>query len=449
MRYDAYIPTEERLDEHYKCSNGLSLWRARYPKTVSYGYNELPYPYPGGDFAKGRILQRSRPMGDRVVDLKWENHDKAENTGNGQRWRDRHKTKEIVFSPYYNGRVDVVAKPGVNIVDRGYDPVWIYITVGRDGNIYYNGVEAQSITGGWARIGIAYTRVYYDEVQYNSIPDWVKPSPFFTFEVDSGVVTECLAKANSGTYDVLTEVAELPETLRYLFGLIRSAIGIVKNFKQKMAELKKRWARENWPERRVADATASLWLQWRYAIGPILYSIEDIKKTLEQMGRVFAKFKARQVIDVSMPDQGDYKFSGSATADHRCLIKRSYSPENLIESLIDVLGLNPIATAWELTTLSFVVDWFVNIGDLITAISGHDSSDDANCTYSVKTTVRGSYVNSNDHKITLNVTSYKRIVIDPYAHLGLSLNFDLTFKQKLDAIALLWGPISMKLRSLK
>ena len=30
-------------------------------------------------------------------------------------------------------------------------------------------------------------------------------------------------------------------------------------------------------------------------------------------------------------------------------------------------GMNPVATAWELTTLSFVIDWFISVGDFIAA----------------------------------------------------------------------------------
>ena len=30
-------------------------------------------------------------------------------------------------------------------------------------------------------------------------------------------------------------------------------------------------------------------------------------------------------------------------------------------------GMNPVGTAWELTTLSFVIDWFISVGDFIAA----------------------------------------------------------------------------------
>ena len=29
--------------------------------------------------------------------------------------------------------------------------------------------------------------------------------------------------------------------------------------------------------------------------------------------------------------------------------------------------MNPVGTAWELTTLSFVIDWFISVGDFIAA----------------------------------------------------------------------------------
>lgn len=48
------------------------------------------------------------------------------------------------------------------------------------------------------------------------------------------------------------------------------------------------------------------------------------------------------------------------------------------------VSFNPFVTAWELTTLSFVVDWFLNVGDFIVAHTAVDLSSTSGYCTSVK-----------------------------------------------------------------
>lgn len=61
---------------------------------------------------------------------------------------------------------------------------------------------------------------------------------------------------------------------------------------------------------------------------------------------------------------------GSFTSKVRCKLVARIDPEHTGIKMLNQLGLaNPLATAWELVTWSFVFDWFVPIGPVLQALS--------------------------------------------------------------------------------
>lgn len=278
--------------------------------------------------------------------------------------------------------------------------------------------------------------------------------------IDKSLVTAALAEANSGTYDLLTEVAELPETLKYLIGLIRDFALALKAVRKKEVEVRKLFRSKEQTRKtayELADALASVWLQFRYAISPLAYSFNDVITTLEEYKRVFAKYRQRQVVDAEPVNLSglDILSHGDFTTSHKVFIKRSFSPEDIVDALLSLLKVNPLATAYELIPLSFVVDWFFNIGDYITAMTGTIKYTQEAATYSWKTegnVIYGKKIILPDGfkppEIHLEYNSYKRIVIDPKAHTGLSYDPFINWMRQLDALALLWGPTKKILKGL-
>lgn len=256
----------------------------------------------------------------------------------------------------------------------------------------------------------------------------------------------------SGTYDALTELAELPETVRMFIDLIRDAAEAAQKCRNREVEIRKLATKKAWTALRLSKALADLWLQYRYALKPIAYSIEDLGRTLLEYKRIFARFRDKVEGQVELPEIPNWATSSTGlNYTIRCMIKNQYTAEGLVDSLLDVIKLNPFSTAWELVPLSFVIDWFVNIGQLITVWSSPDYSIQSKATYSVKIegTVVFTHTQSNA-RVNCTVNVYDRIVINnPGDYANLLLNIDLTLKQKVDGIALLWGPIHEKLSGLK
>lgn len=272
------------------------------------------------------------------------------------------------------------------------------------------------------------------------LPEW----PIGPREISGEMVTDVLADAESGVLDALTSLAELPETVKWLVDLAANMAEACKATKRREIEIRKLAKRKGHTAVQVAEALASLWLQFRYAIMPNKYLIEDIIATLENLKRVFAEYKERLTVDYKMPNigpDGSWTFIGKAEVTERCFIKRSYSAEDVIEQLLGVLKVNPLTTAVELISLSFTWEWLVNLGSFLTALTGSKPYTEQGAQYSWRYSYSGVYTNtSGDAVLSITGEEYTRKVITPSAHIGLHFRFDMNWMRYLDAISLASGP---------
>lgn len=352
---------------------------------------------------------------------------------------------EIIMTPFDRYRSELSQTPGIEVVRGGgrYDSGYRAFHQ----NTGITPIKAPGALsedhGGFSfkrKSGTYQLRHVFDlKGMKKSIGEPILESGFL--EKKKGLITQTVAQANSGTYDLLTELAELPETIKYMYGLVGDAARAAKATKSKEVEILRLAKRKGMTVIQIADAVASVWMQYRYAISPIIYSLEDIQVTLESYKRLFARYRSRQVDTLNL-GQGEDPFwdSVTITSTHRCLIKRSYSPEHIVDALLQVLKMNPVTTAWELVPLSFVVDWFLNIGDLLSALTGpnHEYVQSV-ASYSIKTEMECTFT-SPDTGATLSYKAdrYTREVIDPSALIGLTAAVDMNLFRTLDSLALGW-----------
>lgn len=117
-------------------------------------------------------------------------------------------------------------------------------------------------------------------------------------------------------------------------------------------------------------------MEYRYALMPLLYSFKDISEVLKEKAYKYQTSRSKEDIDLTSSynasGPGEFLYwesSGKLTV--RSVTKGRFDLGD-IQRLITLIGMNPFRTAWELIPLSFVVDWFFNIGDAITALTGID-----------------------------------------------------------------------------
>ncbi len=115
---------------------------------------------------------------------------------------------------------------------------------------------------------------------------------------------------------------------------------------------------------------ADIWLEYVYGWRPLAQTMYDIHDTFAAaVNRVsnLVEGNGSRTVAGEHDFQYDSKhWKGSWVGQVRCTLKASVTNPQL--SLINQLGLtNPVGIAWELVPFSFVVDWFLPVGNTLSA----------------------------------------------------------------------------------
>lgn len=422
-------------------------------------------------------------------------------------WRERRKTLAMIVSNYYNWKVSIVCKP--NKVDKQqtyrfdvYSPAkyWTGQFSFQAGNRLYVQFEGkyyfllESDT-------YMYGPVYQFLTKWGSTPTPPLSAKEFmsklaaSREVDVGTVTETVASANSNSVDVLTAAAEMPETVKETLTAMRSVVTIVNDVKKrrlsvtKSYEAKKRHL-ESLHSQRLArieaeirkpgikrrakiklqkqldnslklrqrdfdkaasefgNALADVWMWFRYSLSPNLYLIDDALDALNALHSVFDTSRSKEQEELTFVHLDPaWSVSNDLRRLHRCMLKRQYVLDSVAPRNIgQVMSANLATTAWELISRSFVIDWFVNIGDFLTASLPTDL-DYLNqvATYSYKDTGTVTYTNNVGGVVEYHVEAYERNVINPSDFIGLTFEPALNLFRSVDAVAMLWPSVRNEL----
>lgn len=115
------------------------------------------------------------------------------------------------------------------------------------------------------------------------------------------------------------------------------------------------------------------WLEFRYGWRILLYDYENFVEFVEKVDDGRKRFKNRagrtETDTLSTVTHDRSQASNGYSWDVNDLINYSYRGSIVADIEPPKLGLNPIRTAWELLTLSFVIDWFLNIGQWLETMS--------------------------------------------------------------------------------
>lgn len=253
-------------------------------------------------------------------------------------------------------------------------------------------------------------------------------SHFKTLSPNTGLVTSAIAEANDGDFDLLTNLGELPETVGWIMSTIKDIITLWRQARRDLSKIGSSGAK-------AAHLVAQRWMEFRYAIMPLVYSVND---GLDLLKASYVEYETiRKGINHAPIDLGDDIIFPEVR--ERVFLKQRIFAE--IDRVNAGLKMNIFSTAWELVPLSFVVDWVFNIGDVLSSIG--TPSHVKQRAMQVSFQVRDKTIDITDHELpgaltSVSYSAYRVQLINPQSHLGFSFNPSMSWKRWADALALSW-----------
>lgn len=189
-------------------------------------------------------------------------------------------------------------------------------------------------------------------------------------------VTKAWSRVDVSKLQSLASLGEMPETIRWIRDVLVRVVKLLKLF---LSPAYKREAIKRLLKKGInpADVASNLWLEWRYAIRPLIFEMQNALEALKTTIDHSIRYTARGGIIEEMENESvikDFRFVTGAVLD------LSYSEKVRIQTRAGVMyqltvdipdwaaiiGLDaPISSAYELIQFSFIWDWFWNIGSII------------------------------------------------------------------------------------
>lgn len=206
-----------------------------------------------------------------------------------------------------------------------------------------------------------------------------EPVPASISSQASSLQTEAatLARSRVASSDaaLLVSYAERAETLAMLRQPVTALVRATRDLDKVIAELKRRKASR--PE--IVKTISNWWLLYRYGILPLMSDVEGVMKALSKTSepkRETARGQASGSATIvgspttvgpgwGLTETTSYSEVWDIAVRAGCL----YQYESTLSSRLG-LALGDIPrSAYDLVTMSFVLDWFVNVGDYIGAVT--------------------------------------------------------------------------------
>jgi hypothetical protein len=169
--------------------------------------------------------------------------------------------------------------------------------------------------------------------------------------IGADLVQAAAARIYSRGWDSLTFIAELDKTVAMFRNLVKRVITLV-------------------AKGRFFD----LWLEGRYGWRTLIYDMQDIEKAISNLDDKKTRFKAapHETYEEETNEESlvsSYYGMGEVVLSTTKHLRVSVRGTVVADLIPPNMSFNPVVTAWEVVPYSFVIDWILNIGRWIEALS--------------------------------------------------------------------------------
>lgn len=173
--------------------------------------------------------------------------------------------------------------------------------------------------------------------------------------LDDDLLLSALSSIYERSWDALTFLAELKETLLMFRGVLNRLLSFLSSVP-------------------TGQSVSAAWLEWRYGWRPLiadLQAINDVLNGKHKMSGILTERKGYS-LSSSTTTTADYSLFSIMNGEQYRLVQNvnvSARGSVALRASLPSVRLNPIVTAYELVPFSFILDWVVNIGSALKAAS--------------------------------------------------------------------------------
>ncbi len=216
---------------------------------------------------------------------------------------------------------------------------------------------------------------FWDLVSSNSIyPNaalWEIPGEFTYLDNDNGAaVTKALNELSPDGASFGAAIGESPQVVDMFLDAAGSMVSAINSAKRGNWALAAKHLGMNPKDIANLSSPANGWLQWSYGWKPFMADLADLQeqvhKTIDSTD-VVAKGSSSTTLSRSWEKDG-MTFNMSSKSSVLYVLKAKIVRRQLYR--LSNMGLvNPASVAWELVPFSFVIDWFMPVGNTLSALT--------------------------------------------------------------------------------
>lgn len=216
-----------------------------------------------------------------------------------------------------------------------------------------------TLNGPWRHGGVLLTDSYIEQGDLSYWRDRFRRAPYIPLvgKIDQARLEKAKAEAYAElfqAYNLGEEIYELRESLMTIFSLLKRGVKLIIKFKEMYNSLSKKG---------LIKQAAESWMEFRYGIMPIVYSIQDILALLDETGvyRTIRKRVPANAAPQDLPPSKSTYFYEVGVADISASITTKGRWATTLDKQRDLININPLTTALEVYPWAMVVRWFVNV----------------------------------------------------------------------------------------